>query len=532
MSKRSMRISFSSGIDKLMEHNESFDSGVLRVAYTGRNRNNSFISKETFERCIETIFNCPIVCRYDRDTDSIGSHDMELVSDDDGNMRIVNITQPVGVIPESARYWWEEIEDDSGIHEYLCVDALLWKRQEAYKKIKTDGITDESMEITVKEGEMVDGVYVIKQFEFTAFCLLGSSEPCFESASLEMFSCESFKQQFAQMMQDFKELNITISPSSDGLDNSKNFTEGGDETLEQKNEILAKFGLTVEQLDFNIETMSADELEAELSKRYSGENVGDGETTSCAAPATNTEPEDNTGTACGNDGNYSLMGEQFRDELISSLSTETIETCFGEMARYWYVDYDAERSEVYCYDMDDWKLYGFTYSMNGDNVVVDFDTKTRKKFAIVDFDEGEQTSTFEKVFAVLSERHEASDNNWSEKYQEANNKAASMQAELDELRQYKETAETAIETEKREQLLSRFEDLSGNEAFEQVCEHASDYSVEELEEKCYAIRGRMNSKTNFSLEHQKTPKLRVEKPEPNDEPYGGIFAKYGFTPEK
>lgn len=136
MSERTMRIVFSSGISNLVEKNSSFDSGVLRVAYTGKNRNNSFISKETYERCIQSIYNCPIVCNYDRETDTIGSHDIELVSTDDGGMKIVNVTQPVGVIPESAKYWWEEIEDNSGVHEYLCVDALIWKRQEAYKKSK------------------------------------------------------------------------------------------------------------------------------------------------------------------------------------------------------------------------------------------------------------------------------------------------------------------------------------------------------------------------------------------------------------
>jgi len=94
LSERSMSIVFSSGISSLTERNSSFDSGVLRVCYTGRNRNNSFISKETFERCMPSIYNCPIVCRYDRDTDTIGSHDMELVETDDGgicNAHLVHI---------------------------------------------------------------------------------------------------------------------------------------------------------------------------------------------------------------------------------------------------------------------------------------------------------------------------------------------------------------------------------------------------------------------------------------------------------
>ena len=56
--------------------NPSFDKGIMRVAYTGRNPNNSFISRETFEKCIGTIYNVPVVAHYDRDTDTIGGHDM------------------------------------------------------------------------------------------------------------------------------------------------------------------------------------------------------------------------------------------------------------------------------------------------------------------------------------------------------------------------------------------------------------------------------------------------------------------------
>mgnify|MGYP006990137875 CR=1 FL=1 len=36
--------------------------------------------------------------------------------------------------------------------------------------------------------------------------LLGTAEPCYESASLEVFSCGDFKQQLADMMQEFKDV--------------------------------------------------------------------------------------------------------------------------------------------------------------------------------------------------------------------------------------------------------------------------------------------------------------------------------------
>ena len=351
MSERTMRIVFSSGISNLVEKNSSFDSGVLRVAYTGKNRNNSFISKETYERCIQSIYNCPIVCNYDRETDTIGSHDIELVSTDDGGMKIVNITQPVGVIPESAKYWWEEIEDNSGVHEYLCVDALIWKRQEAYRKIKDDGITDESMEISIKEGEMVDGMYVIKRFEFTAFCLLGTAEPCFESASLEMFSCDGFKQQLAEMMQEFKEAFTTAQPSKEVGIHPQNYSEGGEEVLEQKVALMAEFGLTTEMLDFNIDDFSVEELREKFE----------------ALKTTGSEPAANA----GNPESFALEG-QFRDELFGALESEKVETCWGMDSHYWFWDYDRDASEVYATDVTDWNLYGFPYSMDGDHVAVSY----------------------------------------------------------------------------------------------------------------------------------------------------------------
>ena len=456
-----------------------------------------------------SIYNCPIVCRYDRDTDTIGSHDMELVETDDGGLRIVNVTQPVGVVPESANYWWEEIEDDSGLHEYLCVDVLIWKRQEAYKKIKEDGITDESMEISVKEGGMVDGVYVIKRFEFTAFCLLGTAEPCYESASLEMFSRDDFKTQLAEMMKEFKE-TFSLAQSPEGVGISQNYSEGGEEVLDEKKALGAEYGLDVEKLGFSLDEFTLEELRGKFEAMKTAEP-----TTPVAGAAQNPE-------------NFALEG-QFRSELITALEAEKVETCFGEMSHYWFVDYDADAMEVYCDDTTDWNLYGFSYSMNGDNVVIDFASKKRMKFSIVPFDEGEQANPMAAVFAKAVEKYTANDAEWAEKYQTASDTITSMETELGALRQFKTDTEGAVENGKRDEVFAQFEDLVGVEAFEKLRENSEQYSVEDLEEKCYALRGRNGTVAKFSHEAPKAPKLPVEKTGLTAEPYGGVFAEYGIT---
>lgn len=507
-----LRLRYSSSVERLREVNSSFDSGVLKVAYVGKNRNGSSISKEAFERSIHTIYNCPIVCNYNREEDSIGSHDMEVVSKN-GEMQLVNLTQPVGVIPESANYWWEVCEDQKGSHEYLCVDALIWKRQEAYQKIKDNVVTDESMEIKVKDGRMKDGVYEIDAFEFLAFCLLESAEPCYESASLKMFEVDEFRAKYVQMMEDFKESFALVS-SPEGVDIQKNHSGKGGETLDKMTELLAEFGLTEEQLDFDVQGMSEEELRAELEKRYKEE-----------------DPEGKQ--------DFTLSGEQFREELFRALGAEKVSTEWGEYNRYCYFDYDAEKSEVYCYDSQDWILYGFAYTVNGDALEVDFASKKRKRISVVDFEDGsaEPTSQFTldevgKVFAAqkeaeLSAKFAQEKSELEGKFQTATEKIASQDAELNELRAFKEER-IEMDREAREQeVFAMFPDLDGVEAFEELKTECGDMTIEDLENACFAIRGRTMSVKNFSMQKKKPTRLPVEKARGgDDEPYGGLFLEF------
>lgn len=509
MAARTMRICFASHISELTQRNSSFDAGVLRVAYTGRNRNNSFISKESFERSIPTIYNCPVVCRYDRETDTIGSHDMDLVKDDDGAMRLVNATDPVGVVPEGARWWWEEVEDVSGIHEYLCVEVLLWKRQEAYRKIKEDGVTDESMEITVKRGQMKDGVYVIEDFEFTAFCLLGTAEPCYESASLSVFSKGEFEKQWSDMMREFKETFSVVKPIEEDPGAAEHL-EGG-ECVKEKEALMAEFGLSAEQLDFKLEDFSLDELRVKFEQL---KNAGSKEAAEKEA---------------GGKEQFELEGQRM-NELTDALESETIETEFGNMPRYWYMDCDWDAMEVYAWDSGDkFNLYGMKFRLDGDRVVVDFQSRKRKKCAVVDFDEGEQGNAAGKLFALAENKLREEKEAWEEKFQKAQDDAQAVSQELETLRKFKADADAVAEKVKRDEVLSRFEDLSGVEAFEALRSGSSDLSLDALEEKCFAIRGRQGCALKFANQG-KAPKLPVEpRGGAADEPYGGVFEEFGMA---
>lgn len=515
--ENTMALEFASSLTDIREANKSFDYGVLRIAYIGENVNRSYISRNAFVSALPSIKNCPIVAHYTYDDadgfddGEIGGHDMARVHDKDGNPRIVNLTEPLGVVPESAEQWFDDVEEEDGTtHTYLYTEVLLWKRQAVYSKIKNDGITGHSMEINVNNGFKKDGIFHIEDFEFTAFCLLGDDvQPCFESSAIALYSASDLKKEISEMMQELKESfsQVTTSDDVDNIHPQKNMTEGGNKILNEKMELLAKYGLEAENLDFSIEDFTVEELieKFEAIKAESEQEQN---------------PEDESNQ------NFSLTG-QVVEEIHRQLNEQKYDAPWGETSRYCYIDCDFEASEVFAYDEMDWLVYGFNYVQDGDAIKIDFDSKKRKKFSIVDFDEGEEESPLAPVFADITKVIEAGAE-IETKYNEVSEKFSAMETELEELKQFKADAEKAEADGKRNELFSKFEDLNGIEAFETLKENCEDMDLDALRKECFAIRGEFGMTAKFTADDKEpTPKLRVERDENLEKaPYGGLVEKY------
>lgn len=484
MSKTTERavISYGKSEINLNDVNKSFGSGVLRICYPGANKNQTYISKDVLIKAVPSLYNCPIVCNYDRETDTLGSHDMDIVKTSDGNVRLVNLTVPVGVIPESANVWFESVEEDNGIvHEYLCADALLWKRQEAYKKIAEDGEVAHSMEINIKSTHREsDNCIHIDEFEFTALALIGVS-PCFESSSLEVFSSLNFKELMKEMLRDLQGERYALDEvtTPDGSSNKEDAKGGEDMDKEEKvadEEVVEGEETSIPEESATEKFMLADHLSNELHK--------------VTAEVTHTD----------DDGR--------------------------ERRRYWVVNHDEDT--VYCEDDIDGGLYGFPYSVNGDGVVVDFTCKKRKKYAIVDFNDGEEdpiavarAKIFESSRAVYDELDAM-----KSQFANAQSEISTMKAELEDLRAFKANVDTENAKAERQVVLDKFADLEANSDFEALKEHCMDYATDVLEEKCYAIRGRIGAANTYSA-NSVSPKLPVFHEEVGtDGPYGDLFNTY------
>ena len=246
--------------------NSSFARGSIKILYTGQNRNGSRISREAAEHALPSLKYVPIVCHMDYENNEIGGHDIALVETGDGDLRVRNATEPVGVVPADAEFRFVSDSDDNGVqHEYLVADGvLLWKRQDAYRHIMEDlgGKIGHSMEINVIDGgsDKSSQYYDIRRFEFTALCLLENVQPCFEGSGLELFELNHMQEKMAEMMAEFKESFNLITPPESGADDICDYSTEGGRILEEKLKVIEEYGLNIDGLDFAIDDFTVEEL--------------------------------------------------------------------------------------------------------------------------------------------------------------------------------------------------------------------------------------------------------------------------------
>ena len=543
-------------ISDIEDINPSFATGRLTVMYTGSNPNGTYFSRNVVEAALPTMKNIPIVAHYDKEDNEIGSHDIELASDKEGNFRIRNLTEPCGVVPESAMVCFENKADKNGnVHEYLVVEpVILWKRQDVYNHIANDldGKVDHSMEINVtayhKEKDSKD--LIVDNFEFQAYCLLESAAPCFSGSELELYAANEFKTKMAEMMAELKEVYSLNAEKFNLHEEDMNIltdfeTKGGDEKLDDKLALIAEYGLTVDDIDFALEDYSLEEIEAKLkefdsskaepetdaeetveefekkeepSDTYDGDSVQEIDDGDQPTPApTDFVPGQGEQNVDEEDTDESIEGMPKRNnyEMAHVLNESLrnggdVDFPWGKEPRYCMIDFDTEASMVYAMDIQDANLYGFSYVMSGDNAVVNFDSKKRMKTAFVEFKDGDEVSGISDTFS-----------HFENKYQEV----------VDGLMEFKLDIERKAEEAAREEVLAKFEDLSEFDAFNELKENAAEYSIEALEEKCYALRGKLGITMKFSAT-EKSPKLKVVKSDLPGEPYGGIFVRYGIGENK
>lgn len=486
-------------LDTYNTEDSRFVTVKIYLMHTGANHNGSYFSKEVIEDAIPTLANTPILAYIEDNSDGekdFSDHRMILIQDN-GKFKMKYIGQAIGVIPENNNAKFEMRLCDDGIErEFLTVEGLLWtKFDDPIDIMLRDGIKAQSMELHEEyEGEFKDdGLFHFTKFKFFGACGLGKDVlPAMQNASIEVYSNDAITSVINEKMEEFKSILNNYTSNKGGND------------VEEKLKLLKQYNFTKEDFsDLNLEEISIEDLEVKVKEKFA------------------------------------LTAEQFRDEIIAELRKEKVTDEWGyEYSRYSYVDY--KDNLIFAYDREDWKLYGFNFTIDGDNVFIDFDSKKRYKFDIVPFEDGSATEfelypkdAIEYAKQVKEKEVKKDTENkiteYTLKIDELKTSYEELEKELVKLREFKKTTLEKQRKEQEEVLFKQYEELKDVEGYEKLKETASEFTIEELEKELALLY--VKHKANFSLNSNKanTVKINIHKDNEEDKPespYGDLFDKY------
>lgn len=274
--KLSLNIDFQFMKDKLsFMKNSSFHEAIVTIMASGENDNGTYFTRSSIEKALWSIKNIPLVGLFKEEENNFGGHE-PVYEVRDGVMDMHFNTTPFGIIHESAKQWFEMIDENGVRKEYLVSECLLWKRQRGYELLKEKGKFSVSMEIEVTDGVFNDDtqLYEINDYIFTAVAILGEGvQPCFSSANVKLFSKDL---EYNNMMADVKQFSKELLE----------FQKEG-ETMEETTQVVDASEVSEVSENPVVEVSESSEVsEVSVTEEYQAEEESVEETTEEVVEAT------------------------------------------------------------------------------------------------------------------------------------------------------------------------------------------------------------------------------------------------------
>ena len=254
---------------------------VMKSCHTNLNRNQSFISEDVMTSALPSFSNRPIL-GYIHSVDGqyeFYSHNMHL----DDNEELVYDEVPVGIVPEScdAKLEYDKEKDKT----YCIVKGYIFEEySKAAEILRREGECSVSVELSIRElsYNAKEKYLNIEDFFFSGVTILGKDKegnvvnPGMEGSNIKLADFSEQKNSLfsncnEELLQEIKRLNENLS-----LYNKEKSKEGG-QTVKLK-ELLEKYEKTVEDITFEYENMTDEELEAKFEEVFKEEDTaGEGE---------------------------------------------------------------------------------------------------------------------------------------------------------------------------------------------------------------------------------------------------------------
>lgn len=518
----------------------------IDVMHTGANLNKTSFTKDAINKAVPTIRNTPIlgyvVDELDEEDKDFKGHEHELrITDKD--VKYVYAGQAYGVIPESCNPRWIVKDDGTGIErEYLRVDGLIWTKFSDPVDIFTrDGTKNHSVELTDMACGPADknGNVPVGSFKFDGCCILSTTDPSIKPAMTGScvtanFSVEDITAQIRDRLYEYQTIQQNYTAQNDNPSDK----EKGDTTPMNENEKNSVVTENTTTKNPEIETPPAENAVQEPETQTTENSVpaeGEGEAPATnntianadegtTAPAGNTAPTEEGESAASSE--FTLTANQLRDEVYNALLEIQVPSRWDPecmIPKYWLTD--IQDNEVIVTDSGTYQLMGIPYSMNGDNVVLEYENIKRKKVVYEDWDNGDVMPGLITMFSTLTDKLvELSDS-----YTKAANEVSEIKPKLEAYQQAEAEAIAAADKAKRDELFAMMDEKLGANAEYAALKENTEIPYSDLETKCYALVGRQSAE--FSYVPNKNNKGTVRfgvggTQNGSDVAYGGLIEHY------
>lgn len=521
---------------------------TLQACHTELNRNSSFISKKVMEKALSSFANKPVlgyIHQLDDGTYDFYTHNVSYVEDENSEdgIRVEYDERPIGVIPEScnAHLSYDKEKDKT----YVVVTGYIYEDygNRAVEIIQNNGgKTKVSVEIAVNEMSYnaKEGYLNIEDFYFMGVTCLGKTpdgdvvQEGMEGSNLKLdnFSMEQNSMFASNYSDKIVDLLSDINKKLDGISNIQFNEKGVENEMNHFEELLEKYGKTVDDVDFEYESMTDEELDAKFAEKFddSGESSESGESGESSEDISDesgedvdvdiqpdeediAEAEDEAEVAdeivdedeisdVDEDGTpkkkkveshelkYELSHDDIRYALYSLLAADS------EYYSHWIIEvYD---NKFIYQDYNDGRCYRQKYSKDGDNIA--FDGEPIEVFnEWLSKDEKDALDALKSDYAAL--------------------KSFKDQYEFDKLKAEKDAIFESAE----------YAEIKDSDDFKALVADAEKYSVEEIKVKADLLFA-ASMKKKFSFEIGKPEKkhnvgINFSAVDEKKEAYGGLFSK-------
>lgn len=566
--------------DSVDENHRGMKKVKIKIFHTGVNRNKSRVSKESAERAMKTIPDRPVLAaihQLDDGSWDFEGHEMKTVRNEEtGEDETVYIESQVGSFSSEPAFWEH---DDKLDKDFVCAYAYI-----AEDYTRTTSILEEkngtknSCELVIEElsYDAKEKVLDLDDFYLNASTFLGSRDDGTEiGEGMEGSRADivDFSEAHNSVLIDLQTRlsNVESKLEKVCFNNNTQINQKGGNDLVKFEELLKKYNVTADDITFDYEGLSDEELEQKFAETFdddggaaSDDGAGDAGTTdgnSDPEPTSDENADEGNGESdpveepvneegAGETQEENPVSEESEDEPVatsddSKKNPVEEEACGADnKKKRKYSITTGEKSANFEVSLDEkiWALSDLVNAQYGESDNCWYSVKVYENYLIMydywtciaykqtysqDGDNFSLTGDRVEVYATYLTKEELDE-------------VEAMRSNYASLVEYKENAEFAKLHTQREEILNaeKYNDLRDTDEFKALVENMDQYSLVDLEKEAKVIfadfitsnAGTFSAHTSETKSKKKfnggmTFGVGSEKPEADNEnsPYGDYF---------